>query len=74
MAKSSTKWYPYPQEKPHYEGDYSVYLIDEGEIYESVSLWIPQLDKFFAETDMIVVAWAAPPELCEETNDSERAD
>ncbi len=49
MAKSSTKWYPYPQEKPHYEGDYSVYLIDEGEIYESVSLWIPQLDRFFAE-------------------------
>ena len=30
MAESSTKWYPYPQEKPHYEGDYSVYLIDEG--------------------------------------------
>lgn len=60
---SSIKWHQYPEEKPRYEGDYSVYLIDEGEIYESVSLWIPQLDRFFAETDMIVVAWADSDQL-----------
>ena len=58
MIKDNIKWYPYPREKPRYEGDYSVYLIDEEEIYESVSLWIPQLDRLFAEADTIVVAWA----------------
>lgn len=60
---SNIKWHPYPEEKPRYEGDYSVYLIDEGEIYESVSLWIPQLDRFFAEADTIVVAWADSDQL-----------
>ena len=63
MIKDNIKWHPYPREKPRYEGDYSVYLIDEGEIYESVSLWIPQRDRFFAETDMIVVAWADSDQL-----------
>ena len=63
MIKDNIKWYPYPREKPRYEGDYSVYLIDEGEIYESVSLWIPQLNMFFAEADTIVVAWADSDQL-----------
>ena len=63
MIKDNIKWHPYPREKPRYEGDYSVYLIDEGEIYESVSLWIPQLDRLFAEADTIVVAWADSDQL-----------
>lgn len=63
MIKDNIKWHPYPREKPRYEGDYSVYLIDEGEIYESVSLWIPQLNMFFAEADTIVVAWADSDQL-----------
>ena len=64
MIKDNIKWCPYPQEKPRYGGDYSVYLIDEGEIYESVSLWIPQLDRFFAEADtIVVVAWADSDQL-----------
>ena len=58
MIKDNIKWYPYPQEKPRYGGDYSVYLIDKGEIYESVSVWIPQLNMFSAEAGTIVVAWA----------------
>ena len=58
MIKDNIKWHPYPQEKPGYGGDYSVYLIDKGEIYKSVSVWIPQLNMFFAEADAVVVAWA----------------
>ena len=58
MIKDNIKWCPYPQEKPRYGGDYSVYLIDKGEIYKSVSVWIPQLNMFFAEADTVVVAWA----------------
>ena len=58
MIKDNIKWHPYPQEKPRYGGDYSVYLIDKGKIYESVSVWIPQLNMFFAEADTVVVAWA----------------
>ena len=58
IKKDNIKWYPYPQEKPRYGGDYSVYLIDKGEIHESVSVWIPQLNMFSAEANTIVVAWA----------------
>ena len=58
IKKDNIKWYPYPREKPRYGGDYSVYLIDKGEIYESVSVWIPQLNMFSAEANTIVVAWA----------------
>ena len=58
MIKDNIKWYPYPQEKPRYGGDYSVYLIDKGKIHKSVSVWIPQLNMFSAEASTIVVAWA----------------
>ena len=58
IKKDNIKWYPYPREKPRYGGDYSVYLIDKGEIHESVSVWIPQLNMFSAEANTIVVAWA----------------
>ena len=56
MAKSSTKWYPYPQEKPHYEGDYSVYLIDEGVALYKSGKFVNCKD----ETDIegTVIAWA----------------
>lgn len=73
MSKNKWKWHPYPREKPSCGGYHRVLLINKGKIYKSGSTWFPKLNMFFVETDRYVVAWAAPPELCEETNDSERA-
>ena len=36
---SSIKWHPYPEEKPRYEEDYSIYLIDEADIGGAVIAW-----------------------------------
>ena len=62
MIKDNIKWHPYPREKPSCGGYYRVYLINEEKIYKSGSVWFPQLNMFFVETDRYVVAWAASPE------------
>ena len=74
MSKNKWKWHPYPREKPSYGGYYRVYLINEGKIYKSGSVWFPQLNMFFVETDRYVVAWAASPEPYRRKYDKSKID
>lgn len=56
MSENQVIWHPYPQEKPINSGSYLVSVIDEGKMNTLVTLWISQLNMFFAETDMMVTA------------------